>query len=162
MIFQIDIKTVLRYLSNIFLNITIVLFCLFFFGYSEELLILLVILFALDFFSSTYLFVEYYLLDKSKRVEILDNHLVLDKKGVKQIISADDIELIELTLSFAEYSNSYIRLMSLEYYYYVRIVLHSGDTIIMTSLLGRKLKEAILKLPVQIVKNRAFYCSIKH
>lgn len=159
--YKINYKTLFETSLDLIIKILISLVFLVIYEFDRILLTLLSIIFALDFFPTLNLFLEYYQNDHLKIVEFNQDGIKLKKKKVESVILFKDIESIQLNVSLSEFTDRYIRLFSFEYYYYATIKLRTGEMVILTSLLGATIKKKILALPVKVEQKRRLYCTIK-
>lgn len=94
-------------------------------------------LFGLFIISSLYLHGEYWIANYGQEIEIANQSLTITKKGISKNYPFSEMEKVILYKS-ASLDKGGIPVSPMEYYNYARIILKSGEEIILTCLLSPK------------------------
>ncbi len=107
-----------------------------------------------------YLHVEYWIRSWDVKYKIKEGVIIQYKKNEKEVYNAEDILKIILYKS-ASIDKGGIPILAMESYHYARVIMRTGDELIITCLLTPKVDKAIQKLGrVTIQRKKRGFCPI--
>ncbi len=122
----------------LFLTIMVVIYLNTNFG-SDGLFIMWISLLP-QLLPTIYLHLKYYYINKSETCLIYEDRLEIVKSTIKNTYLADDISKIVICKSA---NKDGIPILTSEGYYYAKVILKMGDSIILTSLLDNRIEEKL-------------------
>lgn len=122
------------------------------------------ILFLISFIPVAYLHIEYYLYNKDSSIEIdTSQNRINYWRGSNEIrvIEFDELDKILIYLAFPLYNKTYITRLPNDAYNFAKMILKSGEEIIITSLMVPKLEKTLSIIKdVPIEEKPRLYASI--
>lgn len=122
------------------------MFLLIWFQFDKVALIVFPIMVLIDALPALYLHLTYFQQNKGEEYEIRRKEVIRYKNGAKEIYKAEEIEYIKIYLSPALYKHSDLHILSIEAYHHARVVLKSGEELLLTCLLAPKVEKALQPL----------------
>ncbi|MDV3751697.1 hypothetical protein CMU19_09920 [Elizabethkingia anophelis] len=150
-ILKINIKTILNSLRDILMNaliaVLIVIFYIFIFEEAPPILLYIVLLF---FFITFYLyptisiFYSYYIHDHNVEIDLDSEGFFYNKGQEKVLYRVTDIKEINVFLTAYKKNNESARLAHTKFFF-TEVIMKSGTSIILTSLLSENLYKELMK-----------------
>lgn len=130
-------------------------------GYDSSLLPGFIIVLCIPVLPTSYLFAEYYFASRKKRIEVTaDKLLIHHANGTTESYYINDFKIIELYKSKGA-EKGQIPYQTAEMYYHAKIITNSDKTIILTSVLGPNMDDALRMIKgVEIDITRTVYSTI--
>lgn len=119
---------------------------LYWFEFDSSMSIIFGIVFLIDFLPALYLHLEYWGKNRSEEYVVTRNALLRYVNGQKEVHNIEDIERSIIYKSASIDKGSWISLFSVENYHYARLILRSGDELIITCLLMPKMDQVLGQL----------------
>ncbi len=131
---------------------------------DESSIILLTEIVVLSFLPVLYLHIEYYYYNRVTQLEIdiyKKKIICTDKTGITETYNFDDLSKVIINMHPNMHRGSSFQILPFEQYHYAKIYIKSGQEIIVTCLMARKVKDmAESILGVQIEKKKRIFTSI--
>ncbi len=132
----------------------------YFYNFDKDITNVFIIGWLVYTLPTVYLHIEYYIANRNFSLEISNTNLVV-KKGEKSTqYSIDEIEKVYLYKA-KNLDKKQIQIVSMESYYYFKLVTNKGEEIILTCLLDPKIDDIINGIKgLDIIRKRTPFCSI--
>lgn len=143
---KISIRSQLDALYTSFLFAIIFITALAWWGFDRISVIVMVVMYLLDLVPALLLHFEYWVENRGQTVCISPEEIIIKKGEQEIIVKSHDIRKITLHQTPSHSDNSGARYMTIGAYYFAHIYLKNGEDLILTSLLGQRLKVSLKKL----------------
>lgn len=160
MILKQNITSHLKALSFTLWVTAILFVCWPYFDYDVEYLKIVGIIQLINFSPALYLHIEYTHRNWGESISVAHDRIHIIKRGKETIYGMNDIQKVVIVKS-ASLDKGGIPLTAIESYYYYRILMKSGEEIILTCILGPHFEE-LPKMFKGVTHERIkkFFCSI--
>ena len=133
-------------LFSILILIVMLMAVFYWFNFEQFILIVGGIIFLLDLLPALYLHLQYWSENRGEEYSVNENEIIRYTENQEEVFKADDIEKCIIYKSPGIEKGSWITLYAMEEYHYARLLLRSGDELIITSLLMPKMDRVLAQL----------------
>ena len=158
--YYIKVTNHLKALRSLFFVALIMVGILFWLKFDIPAVVIFGIFFLLDAIPAIYLHLEYWSQNRMEEYEINEGEIIQYKNGTKVKYTANEIEKITLYKS-ASMDKGGIPFLAIESYFYIRILLKSGNELIITRLITDQLDMLVKQLKsVTFQRKKRLFCAI--
>ncbi len=130
------------------------------FEFAMDAIVIFGIVFLLDFLPTLYLHLQYWRKNRKEEYVVTRNEIIRYTAGGEETYNIDDIEKY-IVYKSASMDKGGMTFFTVERYYYARLLLRSGDEMIITSLLMPKMDEVFGQLKgVEIERKKRGFCTL--
>lgn len=131
-----------------------------YFNFDQDYLYVLGLFHVVFTIPALYLHIQYAVRNAFEEIEINPNEIIVKKKGQERRYNSRDLSKI-IVYKSASLNKGGMPLSAMECYHYARLELNTGEEIIITCLMTRKVDEEVRKLSgVPCERKKRFFCAI--
>jgi len=130
----------LRVLSFHLFGTLLMLIALFYLHFSTDAVLVFLVIWVVYSLPVVILHIRYLNLNKEVEYEVYSNKIVQRKSGEVKVITTTEIKKIIIYMAPNKRNSNGIQLLPFESYYYMKVVLKNGESLIITCLLVSNLK----------------------
>ncbi len=128
--------------------------------FNSSFVVVLGIFFIIDTLPALYLHIRYWIKNGGKQYKVDSNGIIQIRKNEERLIKKSDIQKIIVTKS-ASSDKGGIPILSIESYYFTRVVLKTGEDLVLTCLVSPKIDKVLRNLNgVLFERKKCFFCFV--
>ena len=135
-----------RPLFSILILLIMMIPVLYWFNFEKFAIVILGILFLIDFLPALYLHLQYWSENRGEEYSVNENEIIRYTESREEVFKTEDIAQCIIYKSASIDTGSWITLFAIEEYHYARLLLRTGDELIITCLLMPKMDRVLAQL----------------
>ncbi len=116
------------------------------FNFEQYILVIGSIIFLINFLPALYLHLQYWYENRGEEYAVTENEIIRYTENQKEVFKTEDIVKCIIYKSASIDPGSWITLYAIEEYHYARLLLRTGDELIITCLLMPKMDQVLGQL----------------
>lgn len=144
--YSINLENHFKPLFSVLLTLLAITLLLYWFNFAQFMIVMCGIYFLIDFPPAAYLHLEYWNKNRGEKYAVTEQEIVRYTVNQKEVYKAEDIENCIIYRSASVDKGSWVTFLSMEEYYYARLLLRTGDELIITCLLMPKMDHVLGQL----------------